>query len=75
MEYYTLLLCAHRLAMKRPRCIWYCLPDSLSSCVYNPETSSRVTLASLGIGFQPKLVDRLSGCLVGIGIKYQWIKI
>ncbi|MEE1152300.1 MAG: hypothetical protein UHS55_04120 [Prevotella sp.] len=42
--------------MKRPRCSWYCLPDSLSSCVYNPETSSRVTLASLGIGLQPKLV-------------------
>ena len=27
----------------------------LTAC-YNPETSSRVTLASLGIGFQPKLI-------------------
>ena len=25
-------------------------------CSTNPETSSRVTLAALGIGFQPKLV-------------------
>ena len=35
---------------------WYCLPDSYSSLGYNPETSSRVTLASLGTGFQPELV-------------------
>ena len=35
--------------------IRYCLPDSLSYFSYNPETSSRVTLAALGIGFQPKL--------------------
>ena len=30
----------------------YCLPDSSPMYVYNPETSSRVTLASLGIVFQ-----------------------
>ncbi|MDY4990489.1 MAG: hypothetical protein SO071_04855 [Prevotella sp.] len=34
---------------------WYCLPDSRLSLSCNPETSSRVTLAALGIGFQPKL--------------------
>ena len=39
----------------------------LTAC-YNPETSSRVTLASLSIGFQPKLIR----CL---WIKYQYIKI
>ena len=33
----------------------YCLPDSHSLHVYNPETPSRVTLAMLGIGFQPNL--------------------
>ena len=38
----------------------YCLPDSHSLHVYNPETPSRVTLAALGIGFQPNHV----GCLV-----------
>ena len=43
----------------------YCLPDSRLSCGYNPETSSRVTLASLGIGFQPNLaysVDSGDSC-------------
>ena len=34
----------------------YCLPDSSPLRGYSPETSSRVTLASLGIGFQPNLV-------------------
>ena len=34
---------------------WYCLPDSLPRHGFNPETSSRVTLASLGIAFQAKL--------------------
>ena len=34
---------------------WYCLPDSSSILVFTPETSSRVTLAALGIGFQPNL--------------------
>ena len=34
---------------------WYCLPDSSPILVFTPETSSRVTLASLGIGFQPNL--------------------
>ena len=33
----------------------YCLPDSNFLLVFNPETSSRVTLAALGIGFQPNL--------------------
>ena len=32
--------------------MWYCLPDSLSLFVYNPETASRVTLAALGTVFQ-----------------------
>ena len=35
--------------------MWYCLPDSLSLLVYNPETASRVTLAVLGIVFQTAL--------------------
>ena len=34
----------------------YCLPDSSTTHSYTPETSSRVTLALLGIGFQPNLV-------------------
>ena len=34
---------------------WYCLPDSLPRHGFNPETSSRVTLASLGIAFQAGL--------------------
>ena len=35
--------------------MWYCLPDSLSLLVYNPETASRVTHAVLGIVFQTAL--------------------
>ena len=35
---------------------WYCLPDSRPLLIYNPETSSRVTLALLGIGFQTNLI-------------------
>ena len=35
---------------------WYCLPDSCFIYHVNPETLSRVTLALLGIGFQPKLL-------------------
>ena len=37
---------------------WYCLPDSCLLHVCNPETTSRVTLASLGTVFQ---TDRLTG--------------
>ena len=33
----------------------YCLPDSTSLYGYNPETSSRVTLATLGTVFQTEL--------------------
>ena len=33
----------------------YCLPDSSPFIIGNPETPSRVTLAALGIGFQPNL--------------------
>ena len=33
----------------------YCLPDSSPFIIGNPETPSRVTLAMLGIGFQPNL--------------------
>ena len=36
--------------------IWYCLPDSRFLVVCNPETSSQVTLASLGTVFQTGLV-------------------
>ena len=36
--------------------IWYCLPDSRPAMLLNPETSSRVTLASLGTVFQTGLV-------------------
>ena len=32
--------------------VWYCLPDSSLLLSYNPETSSRVTLATLGTVFQ-----------------------
>ena len=35
--------------------MWYCLPDSLSYFSCNPETASRVTLASLGTVFQTAL--------------------
>ena len=35
---------------------WYCLPDSRPLLIYNPETSSRVTLALLGIVFQTNLI-------------------
>ena len=41
---------------------WYCLPDSRLLCVCNPETSSRVTLASLGIAFQAKLAYSVDSC-------------
>ena len=37
---------------------WYCLPDSYSLLCNNPETSSRVTLASLGIAFQANLSEK-----------------
>ena len=47
---------------------WYCLPDSITSISFsNPETASRVTLATLGTGFQPDLI----GCL---WIKHQYKK-
>ena len=35
---------------------WYCLPDSRFFPVCNPETSSRVTLATLGTVFQTDFV-------------------
>ena len=60
----------------------YCLPDSCFIYHVNPETASRVTLASLGIGFQPNLM--VIGCLrikhqclilwFCCGIKYQYKK-
>ena len=46
---------------RRSTTMWYCLPDSLSLLVCNPETASRVTLDSLGIGFQPNLIATLHG--------------
>ena len=36
--------------------MWYCLPDSSLLLSYNPETASRVTLATLGIVFQTNLL-------------------
>ena len=41
---------------------WYCLPDSRPLLIYNPETSSRVTLALLGIVFQTNLIASVVGC-------------
>ena len=38
---------------------WYCLPDSRFFPVCNPETSSRVTLATLGTVFQTDFVALL----------------
>ena len=43
---------------------WYCLPDSHPLLIYNPETSSRVTLALLGIVFQTNLIASVVGLLV-----------
>ena len=40
---------------------WYCLPDSRPLLIYNPETSSRVTLALLGIVFQTNLIASIVG--------------
>ena len=44
---------------------WYCLPDSRFFPVCNPETSSRVTLATLGTVFQTDFVALLARCFVG----------
>ena len=44
---------------------WYCLPDSRFFPVCNPETSSRVTLATLGTVFQTGIVALLVRCFVG----------
>ena len=41
---------------------WYCLPDSRFFPVCNPETSSRVTLATLGTVFQTDFVALLAHC-------------
>ena len=49
---------------------WYCLPDSRPLLIYNPETSSRVTLALLGIVFQTNLIASVVCCwllVVGCG--------
>ena len=51
LEDSTLPVYAHRIFYM----FWYCLPDSSFCYSLYPETSSRVTLATLGIGFQPKL--------------------
>ena len=50
---------------------WYCLPDSRPLLIYNPETSSRVTLALLGIVFQTNLIASVVGywlSVVGCGL-------
>ena len=51
----SLNACGRREAMSTWWYVWYCLPDSNLYISRNPETSSRVTLASLGIGFLTKL--------------------
>ena len=48
---------------------WYCLPDSHPLLIYNPETSSRVTLALLGIVFQTNLIASVVGLLV-VGFRF-----
>ena len=53
--------------------IWYCLPDSFYFIFYIPETSSRVTLATLGISFQPNLSVLLFGCLVVWLLNWQFL--
>ena len=76
LEDSTTLLCSFASSTR------YCLPDSCFIYHVNPETASRVTLASLGIGFQPNLM--VIGCLwikhqclilwFCCGIKYQYKK-
>ena len=44
---------------------WYCLPDSRLLIVCNPETLSRVTLATLGTVFQTDIVALSARCCVG----------
>ena len=51
---------------------WYCLPDSRFFPVCNPETSSRVTLATLGTVFQTDFVALLARCLLDIAC---WISL
>ena len=45
---------------RRSTTMWYCLPDNSLLLSYNPETSSRVTLALLGIVFQTKSPDTIT---------------
>ena len=45
---------------------WYCLPDSRFFPVCNPETSSRVTLATLGTVFQTDFIALLARCLLDV---------
>ena len=45
---------------------WYCLPDSRFFHVCNPETSSRVTLATLGTVFQTDFIALLARCFLAI---------
>ena len=45
---------------RRSTTMWYCLPDSSLLLSYNPEPSSRVTLALLGIVFQTKSPDTIT---------------
>ena len=52
---------------KRNKSIRYCLPGSFFCVFIYPEISSRVTLASLGIGFQPNLIGMVSHRLYDAG--------
>ena len=45
---------------------WYCLPDSRFFPVCNPETSSRVTLATLGTVFQTDFIALLARCFLDV---------
>ena len=45
---------------------WYCLPDSRFFRVCNPETSSRVTLATLGTVFQTDFIALLARCFLDV---------
>ena len=51
---------------------WYCLPDSRFFHVCNPETSSRVTLATLGTVFQ---TDFVACWLVACWLVACWISL
>ena len=54
-RFFTLHFSLFTIEKVTPILRWYCLPDSRPRYGFNPETSSRVTLASLGTVFQTGL--------------------